>query len=300
MLSYIKVDLTLTRRRKFIDTRALLGVKKRDLVGLLEALWIWGAEESTDGVVKITPGIIQDVFEWDPQDWPRVLSVLTAPETCWLEDRGDGTHKIHHWEEHQGALLEVNEKKRLREKARRQKIQAEIQLLATQTQGVSDTCGTRGEHVSAANEHVQHEKRPEEKREEDIPPKPPKGEVVYPAWFEDIWSIYRNKKEKQAAYSCCCARVKDGYTAEQMKQSVENYNVDLDGSPFVKMGKTWFGSNKPFAEYIEGIPGVVGTKSGGNGQKSEVEDRFAGWRPDEIEAILETEAMYEAKFGVKP
>jgi uncharacterized protein YdaU (DUF1376 family) len=58
--------------------------------------------------------------------------------------------------------------------------------------------------------------------------KPKKGKPDYPEWFNGLWLTYpprSGSNDKRAAYKAACARVKEGYTHEQLEAATHRYRV---------------------------------------------------------------------------
>lgn len=264
MLTWIKLDTQLSEHTKILDTAALWGWKRREVAGLLQALWTWAARVTTDGHVTITPGIIRSVLEWDG-DCDQLLADLVSSR--WLDKNGDGTYQIHNWDEHQGALVDAKEAHRLVEANRRAAKKAEIAELKAKLASVTVTCPSRDSHVSSKTSHVQHESRvhetrPDEKKEEKKPaPKAAKGKD-YSLEFEQFWSIYPRTTgmSKVAAYRCWNTCVKT-YKAkpEELIASAEHYRQQCVAKrteeQFMKHPTTWLGPDKHYEPFITGIPG---------------------------------------------
>ena len=83
------------------------------------------------------------------------------------------------------------------------------------------------------------------------PPKKP----MYEKEFEDIWKVYPRKKEKQAAYKCFLARVREGHLPRDMLTAAQRYRDECarlgTEERFIKHAKTFFGPNKPFLDYLQ-------------------------------------------------
>lgn len=82
-------------------------------------------------------------------------------------------------------------------------------------------------------------------------PKKAKPKEEYSEAFEEVWKIYDCKKDKKAAYKAYKARVKEGYTEQELLTATRAYIAECKKEDrFVKWGKTFFGSSKPFIEYL--------------------------------------------------
>lgn len=80
----------------------------------------------------------------------------------------------------------------------------------------------------------------------------------YPQKFEEIWKAYPRKIEKQNAYSSYRARLKQGIAHKTLFQAVRHYAelCQLAGKEqrHIKQAKTFFGPNRVWADWENGIP----------------------------------------------
>ena len=76
----------------------------------------------------------------------------------------------------------------------------------------------------------------------------------YMCVFESLWSLYPRKKEKAKAYKCYQARLKEGYSSDEMLQAVKAYAAECKKNnvedKFIKLCSTFLGPNIPFTDYI--------------------------------------------------
>ena len=77
--------------------------------------------------------------------------------------------------------------------------------------------------------------------------------TIYKEEFEDIWSIYPNKKGKDKALKHYIKARKDGVEMETIRQGVQNYadhckSYETD-KQFISHGDTWFGNKRWTDEY---------------------------------------------------
>lgn len=73
--------------------------------------------------------------------------------------------------------------------------------------------------------------------------------------FENLWKIYPRKTEKQKAYKAFMARTKNKVPFSDLKKAVENYAANCKErtieTQYIKHPATFFGSNKPYEDWIE-------------------------------------------------
>lgn len=88
----------------------------------------------------------------------------------------------------------------------------------------------------------------------------------YNVCFEQFWNVYPRKKEKAKAYKCYLARLKDGFSEDELQQAAVNYAAECKkqrtDERYIKLAATFIGANTPFVDWI-GKEGVKdGTQSG--------------------------------------
>lgn len=107
--------------------------------------------------------------------------------------------------------------------------------------------------------------------EPQIDIEPPKTKPTpYQREFDEFWSVYPRKVEKQAAYKRFCTRLRDRLpsgervTAELLTRCAANYAVacsrDAVDPRYIKHASSFLGSTIAFADYIAG-PGDTGVSS---------------------------------------
>lgn len=111
---------------------------------------------------------------------------------------------------------------------------------------------------------VKAEKEMIESKVEEMPvlpepqePKEPKSNKAignYTTDFEEFWSIYPRKADKAQAYKKYNARIKDGFSHEQLCEAARNYasqcKKDRTEDKYIKHGKTFLGEATPFLDYL--------------------------------------------------
>lgn len=80
------------------------------------------------------------------------------------------------------------------------------------------------------------------------------NKMKYSKDFEMLWEIYPRKIDKGQAYKKYEARLRDGYSPEELIRAVRNYKEQCDKQKtdqrFIKHAKTFFGDALPFTDYI--------------------------------------------------
>lgn len=76
----------------------------------------------------------------------------------------------------------------------------------------------------------------------------------YSRHFEEFWSIYPRKSEKAKAYKAYCARLKDGFSEDELLTAAKAYNAeckkDRREQKYIKLGATFLSASTPFTDYL--------------------------------------------------
>lgn len=77
---------------------------------------------------------------------------------------------------------------------------------------------------------------------------------IYTPEFEALWMEYPRKVDKGAAYKFYQARLKEGYTADELLKAAKGYadycRKEKTEEKFIKHGSTFFGPTRPFEDYL--------------------------------------------------
>lgn len=77
----------------------------------------------------------------------------------------------------------------------------------------------------------------------------------YPDDFEAFWAEYPKKADKGMAYKKYQARIKSGFSPEELRLAARNYRMECErkhtDSQYIKHAKTFLGDATPFLDYIE-------------------------------------------------
>ena len=77
---------------------------------------------------------------------------------------------------------------------------------------------------------------------------------IYSARFEEFWELYAKKTDKGRAYACYNARLKEGYTEDEIIEACKAYMEECKRTKrekiYIKDPKTFLSVHKPFVEYI--------------------------------------------------
>lgn len=96
-------------------------------------------------------------------------------------------------------------------------------------------------------------------RERSVPPS-----SAFEVGFTEVWALYPRKVEKAKALKAYTARRKDGAQQSDLLAATRNYAEATQGTEltFVKHGATFFGPNKPYADWVSGNPEASANGSG--------------------------------------
>lgn len=90
----------------------------------------------------------------------------------------------------------------------------------------------------------------------------------YPDDFEVFWAEYPRKADKGQAYKKYQARLKSGYSPEEMLEAARNYRMECERQrteqKYIKHAKTFLGDSTPFTDYIRN--GKPSAKKNGSGE----------------------------------
>ena len=82
-----------------------------------------------------------------------------------------------------------------------------------------------------------------------------KNNNIYTCAFAEFWKEYPRKKEKAKAYKCYQARLKDGYSEEELLTSAKAYKKECEErnteERYIKLPATFLGASTPFIDYLK-------------------------------------------------
>lgn len=91
-------------------------------------------------------------------------------------------------------------------------------------------------------------------KNDDIPPEKP-SKTEYSADFEAFWRVYPRHDDKGQAYKKFQARLKNGFSAEELCQAASRYRAKCqrEGTEqkYIKQAKTFLGDATPFTDYLD-------------------------------------------------
>ena len=77
---------------------------------------------------------------------------------------------------------------------------------------------------------------------------------IYNSHFQEFWEVYPRKVGKKKAYKCYQARLKEGYSEEEMITAARNYVAECEktkrDAQYIKYPTTFLSVDTPFADYL--------------------------------------------------
>lgn len=237
-MAWISVDQKLIGG-KLRSLYKAIGCSQNEAIGILISLWLWGIDNADmEGlIVSADRGDIKGVFQSglsDGIDSNRVVDSLI--ETGWIDEE-NGRLYLHDWEDWRSYYNRyMKEKKGNSERQARYK---ERQRAKNSENNVQS---------NVTDNATEQEEKPEAS--------PPKGtqEAKYGKEFETFWSVYPKKADKGQAYKKYKARIKDGFSPEELLQAAGAYGKQCErqhtDQQYIKHAKTFLGDSLPFTDYL--------------------------------------------------
>ncbi len=210
--------------------RNKLGCSRFEAIGILVSLWLYAEErENKNGELEPIPceeleslfGVHMCGSEYSPE---KIVSALE--ETRWIDRDGKNVN-IHDWKDWQYSLRAFNNQSSYNGKEEPSKEADEC------TQISIDGSESPSEPKLSTNKKNKNE---------------------YTEDFEEFWQAYPRRVEKAKAFKVYQARIREGYTASQLKEATEMYKVECRrrGTEewFIKHPATFLGPSKPFLEFL--------------------------------------------------
>lgn len=241
-----------------------VGCSQNEALGLLVRLWLWGINNADpDGRIwSASKDDVADVLNIGiDRRYAPENAVEAMIKTRWI-DFDDGTLYIHDWKEWQKQwykALKVREDDKDRKAREREKRK-----------------GNKPPQQKTSPESLPTTQSAEETDQPPIPQKPAQRPTnEYPTDFEEFWKAYPRRLGKGDAYKCYKARLKDGWSPDELIQAARNYAADVarkhTEQEYIKHPKTFLSASTPFADYIKG-------QDAGNAPATDDEDPYAEWR----------------------
>lgn len=218
-----------------------IGCSQYEAMGILVFLWLWGIDNADmDGlIVSADRSDIADALK--PGLAPG-LDAETVVESLiqnrWI-DEADGELYFHDWSEWRSYYNKyIGEKKKHAERMRRYRNKN------TESNGESDVPSDGTNDVTPDVT-------------DDVPEPPAEPEKKAPKYekdFETFWAAYPRKADKGQCYKKYKARLKDGYSPNELLAAATAYadqcRRQRTEPQFIKHGKTFLGDSMSFTEFI--------------------------------------------------
>lgn len=228
---FIAVDQNLNGGKLRVLAKTL-DCSENEARGILINLWIWGISNCRpDGyIIGAEKCDVADALKRGLSDGLTPAFVVDTLITLnWLESREDGLY-IHDWEEWNQIPVEyyaLIDKEQNRKKANAERVKKH-----RNSKKGADESGQTGNEGSG-----------EETKNSG-----------YSSTFEEFWKAYPRKVDKGQAYKKYQARLKDGFTPDELLEAAMNYakqcTKERTEQKFIKHAKTFLGDSTPFIEYI--------------------------------------------------
>lgn len=176
-MAYIPSHQSLREHPKLKRFARQLGIKEVHAIGHLHCFWWWSLDYAPGGCLRNHDALdIAIGSEWDGDAELYVQALID----CRFIDRSDSfgeneyTYTVHDWDEYGGKYQEKLEKDRDRKRKEREE--------RRKSAGAPDVSDGRPTEIRRTA------RQGEERREENKPPKSPKG--TYSPEFEEFWQMY--------------------------------------------------------------------------------------------------------------
>jgi hypothetical protein len=135
-------------------------------------------------------------------------------------------------------------------------------LMGVPQPGSSEPDGGLSPHDGGPSHHLTRVERPPEPSvNRHI--EPSENRAAFEVEFDAVWDLYPKSVDRGRGFGAYVDRRKEGATAEEMLAATRNYAAATRGTNprFVKHAANFFGADRPYADFIEGIPGGMGTQA---------------------------------------
>jgi hypothetical protein len=192
---WIKFEVTTPEKEEIYQIAAELEITADEVIGKLMRVWIWFDQHTENGNASVTVQALLD-------SKAGVTGFCKAMQSVgWMEIEGERLI-LPHYEYHNGKTAK-----------NRAVTNRRVAKSREMKRSGNDECNDKCNADTVTNIVTREEKR----REEEVPPKSPKGEsgsrspkTRYTDEFETFWKCYPNKTGKDAAFSAWKKRKKQG------------------------------------------------------------------------------------------
>ena len=215
-----------------------------EALGLLVGFWLWGLKENTDLDGKIPDAdrkyLARIIAESLDERYTGEQALEAMISTGWL-DEVDGDLYIHDWPTWQQFWYKAVDRRK-KDSIRQARYRAR-QASETDTPEENPP-----QKADSSDSKAPDPTNPTQKAAK-------KATNDYPTGFEEFWSAYPKKVGKGEAYKCYQARLKDGWSPEELLEAAREYasetgrrHTDKD---YIKHPKTFLSATTPFTDYIK-------------------------------------------------
>ena len=244
-----------------------LGCSQNEALGLLVRFWLWGIHNANaDGLIESATkeDVANDALNAGIDKRYQALDAVEAMiATGWI-DFQDGCLCIHDWKEWQKQWYKAvsirnydNERKA---RQRNQRKEQQEQNAAADNPG--EAAPKKGDSPESGKDAA--------------PPPAKKAKNDYPTGFEEFWAAYPQGRRvgKGEAYKNYNARLKDGWSPEELLEAARNYAQETarrhTEPQYIKHPKTFLSADTPFTDFLP--------QRAAPEQRLDEEDPFAEWR----------------------
>ena len=227
-----------------------MGCSLNEALGLLVGFWLWGLDNvDPDGLIPSAKRkhIANALVEGLDERYSAEKAAEAMISTGWIDDV-DGHLYVHDWKQWQKQWYKAM-KIRSYDNERKAKGRSEKQAAE-----VSDKPRDEPQAPNVQSGAV------DEEANDSVPKPVKKAKNAYPSGFEEFWGAYPRKTGKGEAYKCYSARLKDGWSPEELLQAARNYAQETarrhTEPQYIKHPKTFLSADTPFTDFLpqRGVP----------------------------------------------
>ena len=237
MESWVSINRMTDTTTEFRVLRSLLKTSRPETLGILAYLWMWGLNnaDAEGRIINADEDAIDAYFRevgLFTQYVDGVANALIA--SGWIDKTSDGLF-IHDWDVWQRERLK-REKKRAYDCKYKREYRAGLAQSRTTNQKSYDSRTTNAKSY-------------------DIEPtEPSKKSAGYSNDFEAFWAEYPRHDDKGMAFKQYQARVKAGYSPDELLTACRAYAAkckrEHTEKMYIKQAKTFLGAATPFLDFL--------------------------------------------------
>lgn len=244
-----------------------LGCSKFEATGILVFLWFWGLNNA-DSTGRIQYADVEDIrrelYGVGTGCNLSIDEVVDALfETGWIDRAEDGGLYLHDWNTWQAQWYKALDQRKINAKhqkdfrERRKNDDAGKPLEISQQSTEAKEGQNNSEdlpQISMTPPGDELKKPKESKAKKSAAPK------SYGLAFEQFWEEYPRKDDKAYAYQKYMARLKDGWSEDELLRAAKNYayvckkkGTERD---YIKQAKTFLSESTPFTDFLPKKPRI--------------------------------------------